>query len=106
MTLHRLHQVTWVTLALMLPVAEGLASASPTETVMEMTEGTGEISSSSTEDKLEARQLLAQAENHYADMSAPLGEELQQQVDQLKQRRPGITTTEAVDFIYERALKQ
>lgn len=106
MTLHSKHRIFWLTCALLLPAAEGLASASPTETVMEMTEGTGEISSSSTEDRLEARQLVVQAENHYADMSAPLGSELLQQVNQLKQRHPGITTTEAVDFIYERALKQ
>lgn len=96
----------WLALILLMPAAESLASASPTETVMELTEGTGEVTSSSTSDKLEARQLAAQAETYYADPAAPMGSELQQQVKQLLQDRPGLSTSEAVDFIYERALKQ
>lgn len=96
----------WLALVLLLPAVESMASASPTETVMEMTEGTGEITSSSTSDKLEAHQLAAQAENYYADPTAAIGSELQQQVKQLQQQHPELSTGEAVDFIYERALKQ
>lgn len=84
----------------------GWASASPTDTVMELTEGTGEISSSSTNDKMEARQIIADAERYYADPAAPMGNELMQQVQLLKQQHPEFSTVQAVDFIYERALKQ
>jgi len=93
-------------LALALPASQTFASASPTETVMEFTEGSGEITSSSTgDDKMEVRQVVAEAEQYYADTAAPMGSELSQQVRQLKQQRPGLSTGQAVDFIYERALK-
>lgn len=106
MSTHNRYRHFWLALILLLPAVEGMASASPTETVMELTEGTGEITSSSTSDRLEAQQLAAQAENYYADPTAAIGSELQQQVEQLQQQRPGLSTGEAVDFIYERALKQ
>lgn len=102
----KLYILMGLVLALASPVSRSFASASPTETVMEMTEGTGEISSSTSgDDKMEARQIVADAEHYYADPAAPMGSELAQQVKELKQLKPEFSTGQAVDFIYERALK-
>lgn len=76
------------------------ASASPTETVLELTEGFSEITSSTTGDKLQARQVLAQAEMYYADPKAPLGTELALSVKTLQKQQPGLSIAEAVDIIY------
>lgn len=79
------------------------ASASPTETLMELTEGTGEISSSSSGDeKMQARQLRADAEIYYADSAALMSNELSRQVERLQKQHPEFSTEQAVDFIYER----
>ena len=99
-------QILFVLLGILaLSSSQVLASASPTETVMELTEGTSEISSTSTDDKMEARQLVADAELYYADPAAPMGDELIQHVQQLKQKHPNFSTGNAVDFIYQRALR-
>lgn len=95
-----------LSILLALASAQVNASASPTETVMEFTEGSGEMTSSSTDDKMEARQLVAEAEQYYADPATPMGNELAQQVEQLRRERPQLTVDQAVDFIYERALHQ
>jgi hypothetical protein len=91
---------------LVFAASQALASASPTETVMELIEGSGEISSSSTGDKMEAWQMIAQVENHYAEPAAPLGSELARQVQLLMQQQPDLHQEQAIDLIYERAQQQ
>ena len=83
--------------------AQVFASASPTETVMELFEGTGEIASSSTGDKMEARQVAAEAEYYYAQPHLPLGESLFRQVESMKRAHPELTKEQIIDIVYKQA---
>lgn len=68
----------------------------------DLADSSSDGTSSSTDDKMQARQLLADAELYYADPGAAIGNELSLQIVQLKKQHPEFSTEQAVDFIYER----